>query len=407
MQKTFGRDLTVGIVVLLAAFVFTIGVFSIGSEQRVWVRKVGYKLEIPEANGLQNGSPVRLAGVQVGTVTAVAFSSDPNNTKIEVALAVDQAHQHRIRQDTRANVKILTLLGGEKYVELSPGSPNVPVLPPGSLIPVPETFGMEQLGELSAGLADDIKSISANVNIILERVMEQQGVVGRMLLDPNFGQSTFDDIAQSAKMARRAMEQIDQGQGLVGRLLKDDEMAAETLTSIRSSLSRLDQLLDKALAKDAPVQALVDPEGKVAGSIDSLHQAAANLKDFTVQMKEGKGMAGRLMNDEAWANDVMGNIRSVSENLKAITEKLNDGNGTLGTLLNDPGLIEDLRNVVRGVQQSKILSWFIRNSREEAEKHQKKQEEKRLKEQQKQEQRKAPEQKPPDTGAPGDAQGEG
>src|SRR5262249_26532896 len=190
-------------------------------------------------------------------------------TNIEIQLAVDQAHQHRIRDDTRATVKILTLLGGEKYVELSPGSPDHPVLPPGSMIPVPETFGMEQLGELSADLADDIKSISANVRVILDRVMAQQGVVGRMLLDPNFGSQTFDDIAASARIGRRAMEDLDRGRGLVGHLLKDEEFAHTTLASVQTSLHNLEALMDKANREGGPVQDLVDPHGKVAVTIDN------------------------------------------------------------------------------------------------------------------------------------------
>jgi phospholipid/cholesterol/gamma-HCH transport system substrate-binding protein len=92
----------------------------------------------------------------------------------------------------------------------------------------------------------------------------------------------------------------------------------------------------------------------------------------------------------------------MSADLAAITDKLNRGDGTLGGLINDPQLIEDLRNVVRGVRQSRILSWFIRNSREEGEKHQLKQEEK-LRRELEQEPRKP---KRPDTGEPGGSQGE-
>jgi phospholipid/cholesterol/gamma-HCH transport system substrate-binding protein len=404
-RKTLGRDLTVGIVVLVAAFIFTIGVFSIGSEQRVWVRKVSYRLEIPEANGLQGGSPVRLAGVQVGTVTGVSFSPDPNNNNIEIQLSVDQAHQHRIREDTRANVKILTLLGGEKYVELSPGSPDRPVLPPGSLIPVPETFSMEQLGELSAGLTDDIKSISANVRIILERVLAQEGVVGRMLLDPNFGSQTFADIAESARIGRRAMEDIDQGRGLVGHLMKDEDFADKSLASIQRSLDRMEKLMDQAMADNSPLHAIIDPNGKAMASLDNIHQASANMKDFSAQMKEGNGLVGRMMSDKAYADEVLGNIRRISADLASITNKINSGDGTLGGLINDPELIEDLRNVVRGVKQSRILSWFIRNSREEGEKYHRKQQEK-LRKQPPPPEREPQQPQRPDTGEPGGSQGE-
>jgi len=205
MKKSGTRDLAVGAVVLLGLLIFTLGIFSIGSEQRIWVKKVTYKMRVKDANGLQSGSPVRLAGVQVGAISDVRIPEDPNQVAIEVELAVDRAFESRVRQDTLANIKILTLLGGEKYVELTPGSMALPVVPPGSYLTVPETFGMEQLGELSAGLSDDIQSISSNVRIILETVQKQEGVLGKMLLDPNFGQQTLGDLSATARLTREAL----------------------------------------------------------------------------------------------------------------------------------------------------------------------------------------------------------
>ncbi|HET6372876.1 MAG TPA: MlaD family protein [Candidatus Polarisedimenticolia bacterium] len=375
------RDLAVGAVVLLAVFIFTIGIFSIGSQQRVWVAKVGYLLRVPDANGLQSGSPVRLAGVQIGIVNGIRFPDDPNVTAIDVELSIDHAHQHRIRQDTVANLRILTLLGGEKYVELVPGTPSLPALPPGSYIEVPESFGMEKLGELSAGLADDIKSISGNVRVVLETVQRQEGVVGRMLLDPNFGQEVFTDIGQSAKIMRRRMEDIDSGRGLAGRLLSDDAYARETTESIKVSLKKIETLLDRLTAEQGVVDQVLDPNGKAVASLDNLHRATANLADFTADLKEGKGTLGRLVGDEQYGRDLLDNIKKISENLAAVTQKLNEGQGTMSGLINDPEVYEGLKSVVRGVQESKILSGLVRHYREKGEKAKRKEEERLRKEQ--------------------------
>lgn len=373
-RTTVIRDVTVGAVVLVAALIFTIGIFSIGSEQRIWVRKVGYSIRIPDANGLQSGSPVRLAGVQVGTVTNVRFPEDPGQHGIEVDLTVDQAHQHRIREDTVANVKILALLGGEKYIELTPGSPERAALPPGSYITVPETFGMEQLGELSAGLAEDLRSISGNVRLVLETVQKQEGVVGRMLLDPNFGQQTFDDIATTARLTREMLEDVDQGRGMVGRLLSDDEFGRATVTSIRRSVERLETLMDKATAEQGVAHQVLDPNGKVAAAIDDLQQASADLQDFTADLKQGRGAIGRLVSDEAYAAEVLENFKKISADLAAITGRLNKGEGSIGGLINDPQLYQDLKDVVRGVQQSRVVGGLIRHYRKKGEKERRKQE---------------------------------
>ncbi len=368
MRKTMGRDIMVGAVVLIAAFIFTIGIFSIGSEQRVWVRKVTYTVHLTEANGLQTGSPVRLAGVQVGTVTDVRFSEQQGDPAIVVSLSVDEAHQHRIRKDTVATVKILTLLGGEKYIELTPGTPSAEVLPPGGTITVPETFGIEQLGELSAGLADDLTSISNSVRIILETVQRQEGVIGRMLLDPKFGEEVFSDIGRSAQLARETLESVHEGKGLAGRIMMDDAYAERTLGAIDASLDRLEALLERAADPNGVLVQALDPNGRVAGAIDNVYRASAHLQDFTAELGEGGGTLGRIVSDRELAEELIGNMKTISDNLAEITSKLNRGDGTLGALINDPQLHEDLRSVVRGVQDSRLMSWLIRHYRKKGEK---------------------------------------
>lgn len=368
MKKTSIRDLTVGTVVLLAVIIFTVAVFSIGSEQRIWVSKVSYMLRIPEANGLQSGSPVRLAGVQVGTVRSVDFSPDPSILAVEVYLSIDEAHQHRVREDTVAYVRILTLLGGEKYIELTPGNPSLPALPPGDLIRVPETFGFEQFEELSVNLSDDLTSISNNVRVILDAVHGGESVVGRMLLDPDFGKEVFEDIGTSARLMRETLEDMSEGQGLAGRMIADEQFARETTESIRSSLERMEVLLERATAEDGMVMNALDPNGKIAAAIDNVYEASASMRDFAADLKEGHGMIGRIITDETYGNEILENIRQISSDLASITDKLNRGDGTAGAFINDPQLYEDLTNVVRGVQESKMMSWFIRHYRKKGEK---------------------------------------
>lgn len=367
MKRNLGRDLAVGAVVLAAAAIFTVGLFFIGSEQRAWVRKVHYLIKVPAANGLQAGSPVRLAGVQVGQITDIRFAEDPNERTIEIELAVDKAHQHRIRNDTVAQIRILTLLAGEKYIELTPGDPALPVLAPGSFITVPESFGMEQLGELSAGLAGDIQSISADIRVILETVLKKEGVVSRMLLDPDFGQKAFTDITESAALIRGTLEDVKAGKGLAGRMLADEEFARGTAASLKNSIDRIETLLEKATAEGGVVSDVLDPNGRMAVAVDNIHRASADVREFATDLREGQGALGRLISDEKYATEVLGNIRKISEDLAAITDKLNKGDGSLGAAINDPQLYEDLKDVVRGVQNSKVLGGLIRHYRKKGE----------------------------------------
>src|SRR5436853_2897131 len=73
--------------------------------------------------GLDKKSAVRVAGVRVGQVSDIRLRPDG---KAEVTMELDRAVQ--LHQNAAAHVANLGLLG-EKYIELDPGSPTLPVMP--------------------------------------------------------------------------------------------------------------------------------------------------------------------------------------------------------------------------------------------------------------------------------------
>ncbi len=399
MKRKGLRDVMVGVVVLSAALIFTLGIFSIGSEQRVWVRKVTYRLKVPDANGIGSGSPVRLAGVQVGAITNVEFPTDPNVVTIEVELAVDQAFRNRIRQDTRAHVKILTLLGGDRYIELTPGTMSAEELPEDSYIEVPQSFGVEQLGELSESLSDDLQSISGNVRLILDKITSQEGLVGKVLLDPNFGTAALSDLGKAAHELRQITETINDGKGLAGRLVTDEAFARETTASIKESLGEIRTLLAKLNEQGGMLDQAMDPNGKLATALDNFEAVTSDLRDVAGRIQDGKGLAGRLVADDELARELLANMRKITADLASVTDKLNRGEGTAGAFINDPQLYEDLRSVLRGVQKSKIMGGLIRHYREEGEQAAQKEAERQRKLQE--EQKKQGGDKPPSDVEPG------
>jgi virulence factor Mce-like protein len=68
-------------------------------------------------------TPVRVHGVDVGTVTGVAFN--PNGPGVQVTMSVSGV---RLHSDASVNLAWRTLLGLNYYVDLSPGSPSAPQL---------------------------------------------------------------------------------------------------------------------------------------------------------------------------------------------------------------------------------------------------------------------------------------
>lgn len=78
--------------------------------------------EFAQANNVRPGTPVRVAGVDVGEVTGTHLGADGRGADVEMKLDPDQVVD--LRQDASAHIYWRTLLGRNMYIQLDPGSPT-------------------------------------------------------------------------------------------------------------------------------------------------------------------------------------------------------------------------------------------------------------------------------------------
>ena len=132
------------LVILAAVAVLAVGVFLIGDQNNLFSRKNRYYTEFHSASGLKQGNPVQLNGVDVGTIEQVILprtrprrtsSLDPRRAPLR------RPHPRPVRparpceaSRSRARIKTLGLLG-DKYIEITSGSPDYPVIPSDGPIP--------------------------------------------------------------------------------------------------------------------------------------------------------------------------------------------------------------------------------------------------------------------------------
>jgi phospholipid/cholesterol/gamma-HCH transport system substrate-binding protein len=128
------REIKVGAFVLAGLIVVGLVIFLIGEERQLFSSKVEYKTSFEDVEGLRRGSPVRMGGVDVGTVSRVAYSEDAKDTTIYVLLSITEGESMRIRKDSRATIESKGLLG-DKMVVITVGKPTQPRLEPGGVIP--------------------------------------------------------------------------------------------------------------------------------------------------------------------------------------------------------------------------------------------------------------------------------
>jgi virulence factor Mce-like protein len=99
---------------------------------------------------LHLGSPVRIAGVNVGSVTAVRRVG--GSSSAAVATMSIQGSGLPIHADATADIRPRLFLEGNFYVDLHPGTPTAPVVSSGSTLPASQTTGPVQLDRVLSSL---------------------------------------------------------------------------------------------------------------------------------------------------------------------------------------------------------------------------------------------------------------
>ena len=352
------KEASVGFVIFVAGVILIVGILAVGKESRFFTRKVEYWTAFPNVSGLAEGSPVQLVGVRVGTVSRVEFSPDLGDRQIRVVLQVNRAHSDRIREGTVALIKSLSYVSQERYVELTPGDPERPVLPPGSRIE-PGISGLAELTEMGRGIADDVKDITSQLRELLIALNQGGGILPEMIRNPDFGRDSLQGINETVSSIQRISGRIEKGEGLAGQLIMNKEYAGRQMASLESSLDRLRSLLEKIDSGQGAVGEILAKGGKGEQLLDNLLSASADLKGTLTRIQEGSGLAGRLLQDDAAAKSILSNLEKTAAHLESITGKIDRGEGSVGALINNPEVYEGLRNVVAGVQKSRMGKGMI------------------------------------------------
>ena len=353
------RNLSVGLVVAAGAGILLLTVLMIGQEQAMFTPRNDYTVLLPNAEGLQTSSPVKLVGVQVGVVKQIRLPTPTEERVVRVTLSINRDFADRLREDTRANLRVLSLLGGEKYIELTLGSPDRPELAPGSEITA-ALSDIDRIFTQGSTIASDMAEITSSLKVIFERIQRREGMLGRLLMDPDFGKQSLEDLAGTLGSLQQISRQLETGEGLLGALLNDPQLRDQVRDEIRGILGGIDTVLTAARDPATPIGSVLTPGGEGQEVLENLRSASASFRGVAERLERGEGLIGRLVADPAYADRVLGDLEATLRHVASITAKIDRGEGSIGGLVNDPALYQGLRDVVTGLQESRLLRWMVR-----------------------------------------------
>ncbi|MGE0320879.1 MAG: MlaD family protein [Polyangiaceae bacterium] len=350
------REVKVGFFVLAGMIVSGIVVFLIGDERGLFKSTDPYSARFSDVQGLKRGSPVRMGGLDIGTVTEVAYPEDPSDQRPYVRMTIHREQGARIRDNSVATIENRGLLG-DKMVQITAGDMSVPAVP----------VGGEVRSKDPQDLADMLKKVTS-IGEKAEGVMTNLERTTGTFAEPKFQ----EDMKTSMKSLSGILESVDKKEGYIGKLMSDPNESAKisrTLSNLERTTANLDRLVSGLNAavhrvNHGPglVHELVYGEAPPQ-TLNKFGDAAGEVALALKGIREGNGMAHSLLyGGEGEEADAVKNINAMSADLRKVVADLRAGRGTLGALLVDPSVYEDLKMLLGNVQRNQVLRALVRYS---------------------------------------------
>jgi phospholipid/cholesterol/gamma-HCH transport system substrate-binding protein len=141
---------------LLALVVIGVLVFLAFTKEVPFRSHYEVRAAFETSNNIKPGSPVRIAGVEVGKVTGVERAGNSAHPPAVVTMRI--ADEGRpVHADATAKIRPRIFLEGNLFVDLTAGSPSAPELEDGATIPVQQTATPVQLDEVLTALQSDTR----------------------------------------------------------------------------------------------------------------------------------------------------------------------------------------------------------------------------------------------------------
>ena len=306
------EQLKVGGMILTALGILTVAVFKLGEAANLFSKRYTLVALLPSANGLRVGGSFTVAGQLAGTVSAIEFlAPDADTTRnLRVTVEIDQTLQPQVREDSKARLRTLGLLG-DKVLDISPGTPRYAVLPANDTLQVESALDYESVLLQASGAVTDMVSLTRDLRGITGGLARGEGTVGQLLTN----RSLYDELNGTLARTNALITRLQTPNGSLGKLL-DDPALYQNLN------------------------------GMIA-SVDSLVR----------QMRSQEGTLGKLLTDDSLYTHLVG----ITSGADSLVRALNTGNGFASKLITDGQLYDQLTKTVTDLNA--ILADLRKNPR--------------------------------------------
>ncbi len=304
----------VGLFVLLGLAVISVLIFAIAEKQHLFERRLKVAVQFSRVSGLKVGSPVRLAGLEVGSVESLDFAPDG---RVQGILAIQARYAEQIRGDSIATISSVGVLG-DKSVEISIGSKTTAPLRDGSEMQTKDPVDV-------AELIDQVTPMAVKVDDILTYLSK---------ITAEFSMEDFQ-VSKTMAHARNIMQKVDDGTGALGKAVNDPALYDKTV--------RLAEVVTNA------AQALDQTMSRIDTASEEFPELIASTRRA---MDDVSAISGSVRESVSHLPKIVAHVDEIATNLEVASEDL-------------PAIAASVRRATRGAEdvvEAAKRSWLIRRN---------------------------------------------
>lgn len=288
------RAIIVGVFIFLGIALIIVGIFTLGGQQKTFVKNIHLTAIFNDVEGLKKGNNIWFSGVKVGTISSIKFTGV---AQVAVNMDVDQSVQTYIHRNAGVKLSSDGLIGN-KIIVIEPGSPTAPMIENGDVLQVENSISTDDIMKTLQKNNDNLLAITTNFKKLSNQIVQGKGLVGALMAD--------------STLALRFKTIVDNLQATTSNTAK----MANQLNTFSDKMNTRGGLADKLLTDTSVFRQL-------QVSVYQLRQATANATNLT-------------------------------DNLTKASNKLNTTDNVLGVLLNDPKQAEQMKSTLNYLNQSTI-----------------------------------------------------
>ncbi len=299
MQVTDNRrKITVGIFIFIGLVIFVLGIFTLGSQKKAFIKSFSINVVFEDIQGLKAGDNVWFSGVKIGTIKKIKFYG---TSQVQVFMNIEEQAQKYIHKDASASISSDGLIGN-KIIVIDGGTPKFPFIEDGDRIQVNTTLSTDEIMKTLQVNNKNLVDITTDFRTLSANLVAGKGTAGALLSDEEMARD-FRNIVSN----------------LQNTTVAANKMAAE-LNAFSRTLNTKEGLANKMLTDTVIFARLRSSVNEFQEAAKSASALTENLNNAAGRLNQTDNAAGLLLNDEQTAEQ----LRRIMQNLEGSSQKLDE-----------------------------------------------------------------------------------